>query len=91
MRHRAGGGWGSPWEYVITTRRLIAVKQKAFGRDVSEANLANVEYVEAKKGLLGSSGTLIIGSGGRDLKFDYVPNVLEFRRQLLAAVDDRQS
>ena len=73
-------------------RRLIAVKGKMFGRDVSEINLANIEYVDAKKGFLSSKGSIVIGSssGNRDLEFDNVPNVLEFRRELLEAVDDRQ-
>ena len=49
--HYEARAWGG-WEYVITSRRLIAVKSKVFGKDVSEINLANVEYVEAKKGFL---------------------------------------
>ena len=89
VRYRAQH-WG--WEYVITSRRLIAVKGKMFGRDVSEINLANIEYVDAKKGFLSSNGRIVIGSssGNRDLEFDNVPKVLEFRRELLEAVDDRQ-
>ena len=89
VRHRAEH-WG--WEYVITSRRLIAVKGKMFGRDVFEINLANIEYVDAKKEFLTSKGSLSIGSssGNRDLEFDNVPNVMEFRRQLLGAVDARQ-
>ena len=80
------------WEYVITSRRLIAVNDKMIGKDVSEINLANVEYVDAKKKLLGSGGRISIGgaSGNRDLTFQNVPNVLEFRRELLEAVDDRR-
>ena len=90
--HYAARAWGG-WEYVITSRRLIAVKGKVFGKDVSEINLANVEYVEAKKGFLSSGGKIFIGSssGNRDMTLDHVPQVMDFRRALLEAVDHRQS
>ncbi len=84
--------WGGR-EYVITSRRVIAVKNKMIGKEVSEINLANVEYVEAKKGFLSSGGSILVGSasGNRDLTFNDVPQVMDFRRALLEAVDERQA
>ena len=89
-RTNARGGW----EHVVTSRRLIAVRQKLIGRDILEINLTNVESVMVTRdifGRLSDRGTIIIGSasGNRDLEFPNVPDPMEFRRQALAAIDAR--
>lgn len=87
VRYQTHGGG---WQYTITSRRLIGVKQKMFGHDITEMNLATIDYVDAQKGGWGSGGKITItsASGNRDLEIPHIPNVLEFRRELLAAADD---
>ncbi len=81
-------------ESVVTSHRLIHVDQGLIGREIFEINLQFVEGLSVKQGIfdrIANQGTVAIGSGSgnRDVEFYRVPDPMEFRRQALAAIDDR--
>lgn len=82
-------------EVTITSRRLICVEQGLIRRDIDEINLANVEGLSVRQGVfdrIANKGKVEIGtgSGNREIVFDRVPNPMEFRRQAVAAIAERQ-
>ena len=77
-------------DYGVTNKRAI-MKTGWISRDAFETFLERIEGTRIDQSILGrilNYGTLIvIGTGGTQDAFPFVPNVLQFRHQLQQAMD----